>query len=364
MADKPQAKNELGQLFVDIGINGLGKTLKGLNSVAATFLLGKNAANQFVQSVAQPFKEMGNGAVQINKMSKALGTSTREFQRMYYYLKQYKSEDLLGDIEKVMEAIQDFNGSKGTVPEGWAFVQGSIKGGANALFEDLTPDLQGALKFIDRLKKGISDLDTNRQAWLLREAGLSSNFLHLWERGIDTNNYVSFSDEELDAQLKVQEALERLGINAQNFFNKFLTEFAPPIIKVANWLADKIKDAGDNNTPKKIADNVKDVAPGVAASLLVPGGLPVKAGLAIASKAANVVGREVQKSGGLYTGTPFGGLGYQYKGQTTGQAANITIINNNDIKGKNAEEIADAIIDKTDKDLEYSEYQVQNLAGR
>lgn len=364
MADKPQAKNELGQLFVDIGINGLGKTLKGLNSVAATFLLGKNAANQFVQTMAQPFKEMGNGAVQINKMSKALGTSTREFQRMYYYLKQYKSEDLLGDIEKIMEAIQDFNGSKGTVPEGWAFVQGSIKGGANALFEDLTPDLQGALKFIDRLKKGVSDLDTNRQAWLLREAQMSSGWLHLWERGIDTNNYVSFSDKELDAQLKVQEALERLGINAQNFFNQFLTEFAPPIIKVATWMADRIKEISDNGGAGKAADTVKNVAP-AAVGFLVPGALPIKVISGAAIAASKNLPDNLRQPLLESESSPWGYKNLnKLQGQTTGQAANITIINNNDIKGNNAEEIADAIINKTDKDLEYSEYQVQNLAGR
>ena len=79
---EPKAQTGLGQLFVDIGINGLGKTLKGLNSVAATFLLGKNAANQFAQSIMQPFKEAGNAAVGIGKMSNALATSSMEYQKL------------------------------------------------------------------------------------------------------------------------------------------------------------------------------------------------------------------------------------------------------------------------------------------
>ena len=33
------AQNKLGELFVDIGVGGLGKTLKALNSVSASFLL-------------------------------------------------------------------------------------------------------------------------------------------------------------------------------------------------------------------------------------------------------------------------------------------------------------------------------------
>lgn len=362
MADKPQAKNELGQLFVDIGIGGLGKTLKGLNSVAATFLLGKNAANQFVQSVAQPFKEMGNGAVQINKMSKAMGTSTREFQRMYYYLKQYKSEDLLGDIEKVMEAIQDFNGKGGTIPEGWAYVQGSIKGGANALFEDLTPDLQGALKFIDRLKEGVSDLDTNQQAWLLRYAGLSSNFLHLWERGIDANNYVSFSDEELDAQLKMQEAFEELGLNFNNFVGKFFTKFAEPVTDFISKLSEKIFEFTENGGIEKTVDVVKKTGKGISMGVNAPN-MPGQILLAPYLE----MKRRKQAANGVTGGAAPVSLDVLNGGVPTGYASNygnITIINNNDIKGNNASEIADAIIEKTDKDLEYSEYQVQNLAGR
>ena len=45
MADnKSGASHELGNLFVDIGSSGLGSLLKGLNSLSATFMLTKNAA--------------------------------------------------------------------------------------------------------------------------------------------------------------------------------------------------------------------------------------------------------------------------------------------------------------------------------
>ena len=62
MVENSGAKNEMGKLFVDIGIGGLGKALKSLNSVSASFLLGKNAAMQFAQTISQPFKEAGNAA--------------------------------------------------------------------------------------------------------------------------------------------------------------------------------------------------------------------------------------------------------------------------------------------------------------
>ena len=357
-----EAKNELGKLFVDIGINGAGKVLKSLNSVAATFLLGKNAANQFVQTMAQPFKDMGNNAVGLNKAAKALGATTREYQRLYYYLKQFKSEDLMGDIQKVMEAIQDFNGTGGTVPQGWAWVQGNLKGGAQELFEDLTPDLQGALKFINRLKEGISDMDDNMKAWNLREAGLSSGFLHLWERGINPGNFITFSDEELDAQLKLQEAMERLGINAQNFFNEFLTKIAPPLIEVLNWLSNKIKDFSNNGGAEKTANAVKNITPGLVAGMAIGGvpGFVVGGAITAAKSLPDNLRQPLLES----ESSPFGYKNLnKLQGQTTGPAANITIIHNNDIKGNNAEEIAEAIIKQSEQDIEYSVYELNNLPG-
>ncbi|MBQ2285319.1 MAG: hypothetical protein II244_06610, partial [Clostridia bacterium] len=71
-----QAQNNLGQLFVDIGVGGLGQTLKALNSVSASFLLTKNAATQAIKPFIDMGKQAANSAVGIGKMAAALGTTT------------------------------------------------------------------------------------------------------------------------------------------------------------------------------------------------------------------------------------------------------------------------------------------------
>lgn len=48
---KSGAKNEAGQLFLDFGATGLGKLVKGLNSLSASFLLTKNGAEQALKPI-------------------------------------------------------------------------------------------------------------------------------------------------------------------------------------------------------------------------------------------------------------------------------------------------------------------------
>ena len=45
------AKSEVGQLFLDFGATGLGKLVKGLNSLSASFLLAKNGAEQALKPI-------------------------------------------------------------------------------------------------------------------------------------------------------------------------------------------------------------------------------------------------------------------------------------------------------------------------
>lgn len=368
MAEKPQAKNELGQLFVDIGIGGLGKTLKGLNSVAATFLLGRNAAMQFAQTITKPFKEVGNGAVELNKMSKSLGTSTREFQRLYYYLKQFKSESLVGDIEKVMVAIQEFNGKGGTVPEGWAWVQGNINGGANKLFEDLTPDLEGALTFINRLKEGLANLDDNRKAWLLRDAGLSSDFMHLWQRGVNPGNYLSYSDKELDEQLKMQEAFEQLGVNFQIFAGKFFTKFAEPVTDFINKLSDTIfkftDEGGLDKTTGALIEGGKAITPSSFGEAAI-NAIPVVGGVKYIRGAIRGIKNAGAATGGAAGISPdiLNSAGLPGNLSSTTQSITNNITHDITINGDNANEIANQIAGLTAQDIQYTQYQAANLAG-
>ena len=74
-------QNKLGQLFIDIGANGLGNLVKGLQSLQANFLLSKKAGEEFIK----PFKEMSlnanNAVVNYDKLHAVMGTSLLDIQR-------------------------------------------------------------------------------------------------------------------------------------------------------------------------------------------------------------------------------------------------------------------------------------------
>ena len=73
-------QNKLGQLFIDIGANGLGNLVKGLQSLQANFLLSKKAGEEFIK----PFKEMSlnasNAVANYDKLHAVMGTSQLDIQ--------------------------------------------------------------------------------------------------------------------------------------------------------------------------------------------------------------------------------------------------------------------------------------------
>ena len=87
MAQTGAAQSKLGELFVDIGVGGIGKTLKALNTVSASFLLTKNAAVQ----ITKPFINMGkqalDTAVDVGKLGSTLGIAYKEAYKLKYYFK-------------------------------------------------------------------------------------------------------------------------------------------------------------------------------------------------------------------------------------------------------------------------------------
>ncbi len=82
MADSGAAQNKLGELFVDIGVGGLGKTLKALNSVSASFLLTKNAATQAVKPIIDVGKRTMGMAVDVGKLGSTLGLAYKDAYKL------------------------------------------------------------------------------------------------------------------------------------------------------------------------------------------------------------------------------------------------------------------------------------------
>lgn len=201
-----QATNKLGQLFVDIGVGGLGQTLKALNSVSATFLLTKNAATQAIK----PFVDMGvkaaNSAVGIGKMAAALGTTSLNAQKLQYYLKTYKAEGLEGDVASLQQMFTQVAKGFGGFAGAFTTSYGMLGTGKN--LQDYSGSFEDTIKFIQDVKDALksSGMTENEKVMHLQNLGLS-NWKYLFEKDdFNINDTLSISDDTI---LKLQKASEQ-----------------------------------------------------------------------------------------------------------------------------------------------------------
>ena len=361
MADKPQAKNELGQLFVDIGINGLGKTLKGLNSVAATFLLGKNAANQFVKSVAQPFKEAGNAAVSIGKMSNALATSSMEYQKLAMYLKKYNlSEDLLGDVSKLEQTFYDLS-------QGFTNLQGSLavglsQAGLNA--KDYKGTFEDTIRLIDDLQRATAGMTKDKRNQILRQIGLSSDWGYLWSKGGRATDYLTISDDAIARNQSLAEAMSNLKNTMDNLWQETLSRMAPAIETIADvlseWAKNFVQGGGLDKTVETVK-NVKDAASIGFNAPTLPGQMFFIPLLEMQKrKKGNTTGQAADVG---YMGELPDIGGSEVSPNISGLTQNISISHDITINGGDANSIANQIASISAADIQYTQYQAANLPG-
>lgn len=121
MAEEQKQSKCIGELFVEL--KGLPTLLKELDKISADFLLGKNAANQFVKLLTQPAKEANNAAVQFGKKSDIAGVSLQEYMKLHLYLKSHNLNDgLLNNFGSVSDMLTRVQTGVGTISGGFAYV--------------------------------------------------------------------------------------------------------------------------------------------------------------------------------------------------------------------------------------------------
>lgn len=337
------AQNKLGELFVDFGTKGVGGLLKNLNSVSASFLLGKNAANQFAQTLTQPIKEAGNAAVAAGKLSTQLATSYKEAYRLQMYLKQKNtSEGLLNELAGIQQVFADMEmgtGDWGNVSKAFGFL------GMNVL--NYNSSLESMLQLTEDVRKATAGLDDVKSNQILKMLGFSNEWRYLWERGGNlTNAKTVISDKQIEENIKNAEAMARLGTTTNEIKTAITDYIAPVFQKILEWLNDKGEKlaGGEYNEPlKKVAQYTKY---GGFVGLPVLGAA-TGVGAIIADR---LVSKEVPASIQGTNGVP----------PSSVQNSSVQITNNNNIQGTNATDIANKINNKTKESFEYSEYQVNN----
>lgn len=384
------AQNKLGELFVEFSTKGLPSLLKNLNSVSASFLLGKNAATQFAQTLSQPFKEAGNTAVGIGQMANALGATSKEYQKLAHYITSKNvSKGILGDIEKFNDIFTKLHTGQGGLPEG--IVREFANLGLSP--EDYLGDYESTIKLLDDIKDRTDGLTKQGRNLAFSNLGMSSEWGYLFDRGdFNLTDAFSLPDDVIETNTRTAESLAELSLAFDQLKSLLVADFAPALTETVNTLKSFVLNFDKN---KENIKKTTSVIGGAAAGAAVGSVVPV-VGTATGAVVGGVAGagkyaiENAHKSGKSNQGeiplwkqlTDFG----QYKdGAPTGGAApvpdfmntpaattppgmnnlsqNITITNQNNITGDNAQEIATEIARINARDIEYTQYQLQNLTG-
>lgn len=201
-----QAQNQLGQLFVDIGVGGLGQTLKALNSVSASFLLTKNAATQAIK----PFIDMGvqatNGAVGIAKMGAALGTTLLEAQKLSWYLRQNNlSESLAGDLGSLSQMFTRIQKGRGGLNQQMSITMGEL--GLN--WQNYDGSAESMFQFVKDVQQKIKErnIPANIAKMYLQDLGLGNAewFYALQKGDFDLSKSKYLDDAKMKALIEAKE---------------------------------------------------------------------------------------------------------------------------------------------------------------
>lgn len=225
----------IGELFVEFGAKGLPTFLKGLNGVSAAFLLGKNAASQFAQTLTKPIKEAGAGAVEIGKLSSALGITMKESMKLQMYFKEHGlSESLLGDLTSISDMLTK-------VQLGIGGISGEFAYAMHRMGLDWTKydgSMESMIRLTNDVKKATAGMDANTRRVMMKAVGLQPEWSYAFERGdFNLADYKTISDEQVKALIESQEAMNNMSSEIQQFQYHMVSQLTPAIKTIAKGIS-------------------------------------------------------------------------------------------------------------------------------
>lgn len=389
MAEQQQTNSKgIGELFIEFGSKGLPSLLKGLNTVSASFLLTKNAAEQFSKPFKEMFSEAGKDAVGIGKMSALLGASVKDVQKITNYFKEKNVDpaSALSGIAKLQSAIYDIQSGRG-----------GLDNNMNRAFSllgidiwDYNKELESTLQLVEDIQTATKNLNpVDRQAHL-RDIGIPE-FGYLFERGeFNKSDVFTLSADEVEKLQEAQEATNKASQALKQAKNTMVSRIAPTITQGANTLTDTINKAekGDKlgKAQSKGLAGSTILGAGTGASLGIGGGLWGMAagaviggaggflsGIGVIDKGNKLKDRSTkpQSTDGQPTGfaTPIVPPSMQGTAHIPPNLHNtntsVTYANTFHITGSNAEEIGQEVKNQLDiQALEFNQFQLENLPGR
>ena len=391
----------IGELFVEFGVKGFGTMLKSLNAVSASFLLVKNAGQQFAQMLTKPIKESGNAAVAIGKMSSALGITMKEAMKLQLYFKEHNlSESLIGDLTGISDMLTKVQLGIGGISGEFAYAMHKM--GLN--WQDYDGSMESMIRLTNDVKKATAGMDANTKRVMMKAVGLQPEWSYAFERGdFNLADYKTITDKQVEALIKTQESASKLAGELAQLRMHLVEVWAPKLIPVLDWLSDRAGEGAQGKYDKPVADAVKATGKAITNPYLQILGLPgVTAGIAWEylknqnkipqkkpAKKGNTTGGAANLTQELLSSvqliespadlTP---LGKGYKGELPNlnltspemlapsntsnmmQNNNVQIINNNTINGANSESIGGRItaLSADSYNQALSQYQTRNRA--
>lgn len=254
-----QAQNKLGELFVDLGVGGLGKTLKALNSVSASFLLTKNAATQALSPIVNMSKQGANLVTAFDKINAVTGISIDKLQKMRNWAKlnNVSFEGFEASLENVQQSLMDIRLGKG-LNKGYQLLG----------IEAWQLDPKNPLKALDLIQSKLKQVDEVTGAAALRELGMNKDLLYTFKQAnlpisqaIDQTKLTELTQDEIKRLQDQQTAWNKFDVQMENSRGKlianvdavstglnFLSENIEPLtqktINGLNWYTEQIAKLG------------------------------------------------------------------------------------------------------------------------
>lgn len=400
MAEQQQTNSKgIGELFIEFGTKGLPSLLKGLNTVSASFLLTKNAAEQLTKPIKEVFKSAGNEAVGIGKMSALLGASVKDVQRLTSYFKSKNmATSLISDITQMQSTIYD-------VQHGRGGLSNEMQRGFSMLGLDIfnyNESLESTLQLFQDLQTATQKLAaTDRQAYL-RDFGISPEFGYLFERGeFNKSEIMALSESDIKNLTEATEAFNEAAITLNKKIEKWTAKEVPIVTSVLEDATDIIDGSATSEQHQRAADNISKIVENHAGKIGIGAALLGHPELGLGIMGVGNLAKQQRSVGGT-TGhivptqfgagqLDFGSIKEVFKnspsqGQATGFAVpivppdmqnghippNLSTSNNSvtynntfNITGSNAEEIGQEVKNQLDiQSLEFNQFQLENLPRR
>lgn len=235
------AQNKLGELFVDFGTKGVGGLLRNLNSVSASFLLGKNAANQFAHTITQPIKQTGQYAMELRNLRNQMSLTNKEAQKIQNWARKfnYSESSVFGDISKLLDdltQIKNYN----IIPKGWYEASRLLaQNGGTAIAQkryNNTPE--GVFELLKDISLGLNKVtDPGARRLIQQSLGVSPEVLN-YKDNINSlmSSWNTLTDEQVEAAEESAKALNELGNSLEKLWQRLNIKTAPAFISGSNAL--------------------------------------------------------------------------------------------------------------------------------